>query len=106
MTYAIVRLRRPAHCRLDDFARRTGLHPDVVRRLIALGLLDAVKDAGGEYWLPVSQLAVAARIQRLRADFSINYAGLGLVMDLLDRISELETALREHPPYPSRTRGG
>ena len=31
-----------------------------------------------------------ARIQRLRAGLGLNYAALGLVLDLLDRIAELE----------------
>ncbi|SDG99524.1 MerR HTH family regulatory protein [Sinosporangium album] len=80
---------------LDGFAHVTGLHPDLARRLVALGLLDAARDARGELWFPLSQIAVAGRLQRLRAGFSLNYAALGLVMDLLDHIAELEAALRE-----------
>ena len=37
------------------------------------------------------------RIERLRAGLPLNYAALGLVLDLLDRIHELETALRRRP---------
>jgi hypothetical protein len=33
-------------------------------------------------------------MQRLRAGFALNYAALGLVADLLDRIAALEEALR------------
>ena len=33
-----------------------------------------------------------ARVQRLRAGFALNYAAIGLVTDLLDRITVLETA--------------
>ncbi len=35
-----------------------------------------------------------ARIKRLRASLSINYASLGLVCDLLDRIAALEATAR------------
>ena len=42
---------------------------------------------------PASSRAMA-RIQRLRAGLALNYAALGLVIDLLDRIAELESALR------------
>jgi hypothetical protein len=35
-------------------------------------------------------LAVVARIQRLRNGLGLNYAAIGLVLDLLDRIEELE----------------
>ena len=36
----------------------------------------------------------SARIQRLRAGFALNYAAIGLVTDLLDRIAALQRALR------------
>jgi hypothetical protein len=45
-------------------------------------------------WLTPQAPAVIARIQRLRATLSLNYAAVGLVLDLLDRITELEAALR------------
>ena len=102
-TYALVRLRpRSQQLDLDTFARASGLHPDVLRRMVALGLLDASRDAAGDLWFEASQLAACARLQRLRAGFALNYAALGLVTDLLDRIAELEGALRNR----SRRTGG
>jgi len=102
-THALVRTRPPARLlHVDTFARGAGLHPELVRRFVALGLLDAVRDPDGELWLPPSQLAAAARLQRLRTGFALNYAALGLVTDLLDRIAELEAALRTR----SRRTGG
>ena len=97
MSYPLV---RPARLRLDTFARAAGLHPEFVRRLVVLGLLDAGVDPSGELWFPRAQLARASRIQRLRRGLALNYAALGLVMDLLDRIEELEAALRARPPRP------
>lgn len=93
MAYALV-LVRPARLNLEAFARATGTHPDLIRRLVALGLLDADQDATGELWFAPSQVAAMGRVQRLRAGFALNYAAIGLVIDLLDRISDLETALR------------
>jgi DNA-binding transcriptional MerR regulator len=78
----------------EEFARRCGLHPDLLRRFVALGLLPAVRDAGGALWFDAAQVAAVARLLRLRAALPLNYAALGLVVDLLDRITELETALR------------
>ncbi len=72
----------------------SGLHPDLIRRLVALGLIDARRDPAGELWFSRSELAAVARVQRLRAGFALNYAALGLVTDLLDRIAVLEAALR------------
>ena len=94
MTYALVRRNRAPLLDLNTFATRARLHPELVRRLIALGLLEAERDAGGRLWLAPTELATVARIQRLRAGFSLNYAAVGLVLDLLDRIEELQTALR------------
>ncbi len=91
MTYALV---RPNLLDLGTFAAAAGLHPDLVRRLVALGMLEASCDACGDWWFAPGQLAVVARIQRLRAGLSLNYAAVGLVLDLLDRITELEAALR------------
>jgi chaperone modulatory protein CbpM len=91
VSYALV---RPARLDLEDFARATGTHPDLVRRLVTLGILEARRGPGGELWLAPSQAAAMARLQRLRAGFALNYAALGLVTDLLERIAVLESALR------------
>ena len=91
MSYAMVRV---TGLSLDEFAAAAGLHPDLVRRLVALGLIDADRDTAGELWFSRGDLAAAARMQRLRAGFALNYAAIGLVTDLLDRIAVLEAALR------------
>jgi chaperone modulatory protein CbpM len=79
---------------LDSFARAASLHPDLVRRFVALGLLESTVDSAGQLSFTSRQLRTVARMQRLRAGLSLNYAALGLVIDLLDRITELETAAR------------
>ena len=78
----------------EEFAVLSGLHPDLIRRLVALGLIEAYRDAAGRLWFSRSELAAVARMQRLRAGFALNYAAVGLVADLLDRIAVLEAALR------------
>ena len=99
-TYALT---RPVRLDLDAFARAAGLHPDVVRRFVALGLIEASRDSSGALWFTPSQVALVARLQRLRAGFALNYAALGLVADLLDRIARLEAAQqRRAEPDPSR----
>lgn len=97
MSYALV---RPARLDLDAFAQLTGAHPDLIRRLVTLGLIDADRDAAG-LWFAPGQVAVLARVQRLRAGLALNYAAVGLVADLLERIAVLEAALRR-----SRRPGG
>lgn len=92
MTRTVLAL--PVYLDLDAFSRAAGMHPDFVVRLVDLGLLEAGSDSRGRLLFPPAQLARADRILRLRAGLSVNYAALGLVMDLLDRIDTLEAALR------------
>ena len=89
--YPLVPVRRLS---LDTVARRAGVHPDLVRRFVALGLVDAERDAAGRLVFEPMAPAVIARVQRLRSGLCLNYASIGLVLDLLDRISLLEAALR------------
>lgn len=85
---------RPARLSIETLTRRTGLHPDLIHRYVALGLLDVARDSAGDVWFTQDAPATIARIQRLRAGLSLNYASIGLVLDLLDRITQLELALR------------
>jgi len=100
---ATTALARPVLLGCDAFAAATGLHPEHVRRLVALGLLDPLRDAAGGLWFPLAQVAAAARLQRLRAGLGLNYAALGLVVDLLDRIDDLERELRRRQPMGALT---
>ena len=94
MGYALVVV-RSTRLNMEAFARTTGTHPDLIRRLVALGLLEADRDAAGDLWFAPSQVAAMGRVQRLRAGFGLNYAAVGVVTDLLDRITVLESALQE-----------
>ncbi len=79
---------------LEQFARACDLHSEMILRLVALGLLDPARDVNGVLSFAPSQVLVVARVQRLRSGFALNYAAVGLVCDLLDRIDELERTLR------------
>lgn len=95
-------LTRPRLVDLDTFSRAAGVHPEFVRRIVRLGLLEPATPAASDLRFAPAQLARIARLQRLRAGFSLNYAALGLVCDLLDRIAELEQA----PGTAPRRQGG
>ena len=45
-----------------------------------------------------AELVAVARMQRLRAGLSLNYAAIGLVLDLLDRIDDWRAARAGRPP--------
>jgi DNA-binding transcriptional MerR regulator len=94
MTSRYLPVRRPRRLlSQEEFARRSGVHPDLVRRFVALGLVRASRSGDGALWFAPGQLMSVARIERLRSGLSLNYAALGLVVELLDRIQALEIAL-------------
>jgi MerR-like DNA binding protein len=70
-------------------AREAGVHPDLVRRFVALGLLEPY---------PVDAAARIARAARLRRDLGLNYAGAVLATELLARIDELQRRLSRYEP--------
>ena len=83
---------------LDVLAAAAGLHPDLVRRLVGLGL---VEPCGGTRAAPLFRRQDAAllnRALRLRRDLGLNYAGAILTCELLARIDELEAQLRAGAP--------
>jgi chaperone modulatory protein CbpM len=98
-------VRHDRHVSQAEFASRSGVHPEQLHRLVALGLLHATPDAGGRLSFPIGELAAVGRIERLRTGLSINYAALGLVVELLDRIGQLELALRTQRAERDATRG-
>jgi chaperone modulatory protein CbpM len=99
----IYSLTRPSRLDLTTLSAATGLHPDLLRRLVDLGLLDGRPGSNDSLSFTVDQIAQVARLQRLRAGFALNYAALGLVVDLLDRIAVLEATT---PHRRARRPGG
>ena len=72
-------------------ARRAGLRVSVVRRYVALGLLEP---SGGTRTAPLFDPGSAGRVakaDRLRRDLGLNSAGAVLACELLDRIRDLES---------------
>lgn len=75
---------------LDVFSERCGLHPDLVRRFVVLGLVEPEVRSDDTLWFTNAQVRRIERMRRLRSDLGLNYNALGLVLDLLERIEELE----------------
>jgi len=92
---SIYPLALPRRLSVYRLAQTSGVHPQLIVRFIELGLLDAQRDSLGRLWLDPDSVARVARVQRLHFGLSLNYAAIGLVLDLLDRIDELER--RERP---------
>lgn len=78
---------------LEVLAREAGLHPELVRRLIVLGALEAHGGTTGAPLFHRDAAARLARLVRLRRDLGLDYAGAMLACDLLARIEALEHRL-------------
>lgn len=94
----------PAQVSLDELAHETGLHPEVIRRLVRLGLLDPVGGSRGAGLFPRDAAARLARAARLRRDLGLAYAGAVLACELLERIDALEARLRRYEPFDNSVR--
>jgi hypothetical protein len=93
MTTTVLKVRAVAVARdpaIERLARESGLHPDVVRRLVRLGLVRPT-------YSPAAP-ALLARAARLRRDLGLDYAGAVLACELLARIDDLQAQLDRSRP--------
>jgi chaperone modulatory protein CbpM len=84
---------------LTVLARMAGVRIVHVRRYLEFGLLEPEEPrptAPAPRFDPASAARVA-RAERLRRDLNLNYAGAALVVELLERIGELEARLPRSP---------
>ncbi len=80
---------------LSELAYLSRLHPELIARFVDLGLLEPrARKNTGELLFDSEAVPTARKIWRLRQQLGINYVGIGLVLDLLDRIEDLENEIR------------
>jgi len=89
--YEIVLCRRERdQLTLERLAAAAEIHPDLVERFVAYGLLEPVEWAGPALLFGVDAVPRLQMIIRLRRDTGVNLAGIGMIQDLLDRLRDLE----------------
>ena len=74
---------------LGELSRLCDCHLSVARRLFSIGLIEPL-NSGEEPLFPPSSVVRARKALRLKRDLRLNLDALALVMELLDRIDELE----------------
>ena len=99
-TITLTRRIGPRLVGIEVLARDSGLHPDVVDRLVRLGLLETA----GEAQFAPDAAARLAQAARLRRDLGLSYGAAVLACELLARIDELEARLRRYEPPTHRPR--
>src|SRR5882724_6923927 len=75
---------------LEDVASRSGVHPELVHRFIDLGLIEPVETPSTAVMLEPEAVHRIRVIERLRCDLGINLQGIGVILELLDRLSAFE----------------
>ena len=74
---------------LERLAQRAGLSPGMLRRCVELGLIEpAAREMSTLLFDPVV-LPRVRKIARLHRSLGVNLAGVGVILDLLDRIQVL-----------------
>jgi DNA-binding transcriptional MerR regulator len=81
---------------LTDVAYRAGLHPELIDRFIRLGLIEfSGRTHDGELLFDSEVIPLIRRILRLRNQLGVNYAGVGVILELMSRLEALEAQIRE-----------
>ena len=70
-----------------------GARQSLVVRLAQQGLIDTVESASGEQFVPRRTVIRLRRMQRLRRDLGVNFAGAAVILDLVNRLNEMNREL-------------
>jgi MerR family transcriptional regulator/heat shock protein HspR len=75
---------------LEHLAERAEMHPELVARLVDFGLLQPVATQGTLVLFDSAKISRLHSIKRLRNDLGINLSGVAVVLDLIERLRDLE----------------
>ena len=82
--------------RIETVADATGASVSLVTRLVHAGLLEAVNENEDEpVLLPRREVLRLRKMQRLRRDLGVNFAGANIILDLVERVESLNQTLAE-----------
>ena len=76
-------------------AECVGARPKLIMRLVRLGVLETISDESEEPMLHSRSVLRLRRMGRLRRDLGVNFVGAAVIVDLVDRIEELNRDLAE-----------
>ena len=79
----------------DELLERSGLPAQLLEELVQAGGISPLDPSAAQPQYGARALVAARRARRLQEDFELDAAALLLVLDLLDRVAELEGRLNE-----------
>jgi len=74
---------------LEALAACAKIHPGVVERFVDYGLIEPVEWLGSQPLFDATAIARLRMIERLRRDLGVNLSGIGMILELLDRLRTL-----------------
>lgn len=86
-------LDEPLTC--DVVAGIVGAKRSLVVQLVQHGLIETVDTEAAEPLVPRRAVVRIRRMQRLRRDLGVNFAGAAIILDLVGRIEQLNRELTE-----------
>jgi len=76
-------------------AQSVGASRSLVVRLAERGLIETIENSSEQSLLPRRVVFQLRRMQRLRRDLGVNFAGAAVIIDLVNRIEQLNRELAE-----------
>jgi DNA-binding transcriptional MerR regulator len=75
---------------VEALAERAGMHPAMVERFVACGLLEPSAREGARLFFDAAAVPRLRTIRRLRENLGINVAGVAVILDLLEKLQALQ----------------
>lgn len=78
----------------EEFVQATGIAPERLEELLALGWLESRAAAAGERLFRDADIYRVRKLERICCDFDLPALGGTIIVDLLERIAALEDMVR------------
>ena len=80
---------------LQMLADATGARVTLIARLVRSGLIETVGEPTDEPLMPQRAVVRLRKMQRLRRDLGVNFTGASIILDLVERVGEINRELAE-----------
>lgn len=78
---------------LEELACAANIHPQIVRHFLEYGLIEPTEQVGTHLLFDGNLIPRLRTIQRLRMDMGVNFAGIAVILDLMEKVQQLQHEL-------------